>query len=132
MSARSTESAHPAERMHAAESVAGGAGRERTMVKAAADRHAEAAMVHPVEVDDAIEVVEMVLTIDTGNRRLSLPRLASGLARGEAVNDRSSDPEYQMGHERDRATNRDEPREDRGQGIQVDAVQDEAERAARE
>lgn len=54
--------------MHAAESVAGGAGRERAMAKATADRYAEAAMVHPVEVDDALAVVEMVQMIDTGNR----------------------------------------------------------------
>ncbi|MCA8277398.1 hypothetical protein LGN17_33465 [Burkholderia sp. AU30280] len=38
------------------------------MAKAAADRYAEAAMLHPVEAGDAIEVVEMVQMVDTGNR----------------------------------------------------------------
>lgn len=50
--------------MHAAESVADGTGRKRTVVKAGTDRHADAAMVHPVEVDDAIEVAEMVEAVE--------------------------------------------------------------------
>ncbi|MBN3832389.1 hypothetical protein G3N64_11085 [Burkholderia sp. Ac-20344] len=64
MSPHAAESAHAAELMHAAESVAGGAGRERAMVKAGADRRAEAAMFHPVEVADVIEVVEMVEMVE--------------------------------------------------------------------
>ncbi|MBY4715109.1 hypothetical protein K6W84_04615 [Burkholderia cepacia] len=64
MSPHAPRPAHAAERMHPAE-FAMRADRERAMVKTGTDRHAEAAMFHPVDVNDRIEMVEMMEVVET-------------------------------------------------------------------